>query len=78
MSQLTEDPIARGLAELPRVPIDPAAAEAVRRRARIELIESGSARPSWPVTALQGVLLTSGAVHAWFSLVMIARIFGSA
>ena len=78
MNPISDDPIARNLAELPPIPLDPAAADAVRRRARIAFIEGEGALPGWPAALLQGVLLASGAVYTCFSLIMIARIFGGA
>ncbi|XXX74280.1 hypothetical protein WMF30_42210 [Sorangium sp. So ce134] len=78
-----EDPLARGLAELPAVPLDPARAEAVRRRARAAFLEE-AARPgpharlsiAWSAVILPGLLLSSGAVYVWDCVQKLGQIYG--
>jgi hypothetical protein len=84
MSPIPDDPLLRGLAELPPVPVDDAAAEALRRRARIALVDEGAPRPAfarlaaaWSGAVLPGLLLASGAAYAWTSVIMFGRIFAS-
>ncbi|WP_437671770.1 hypothetical protein [Sorangium sp. So ce131] len=81
--QSEEDPLARALAELPAVPLDPARADVVRRSARAALIAEG-ARPrplarlslAWSAVILPGVLLSSGAVYVWVAVQKIGQIYG--
>lgn len=78
-----DDPILNSLAELPEVPIDPAAAEAVRRSARAALVEGGAPeRPAlsrlslaWSSAILPAILLGSGALYTWGAVQMMGRIF---
>ncbi len=77
-----DDPLLKSLSDLPAVPIDEAAAEALRRRARLALVEEAAgpfspARLSraWSDAVLPLVLAASGAAHAWLSLVAMAKIF---
>ncbi|WP_437973911.1 hypothetical protein WMF11_35520 [Sorangium sp. So ce295] len=78
-----EDPLARGLADLPPVaPLDPARADAVRRLARAALVETERPAPSarlslaWSAVILPGLLLSSGCVYVWDSVQKIGRIYG--
>ncbi|MGK3986216.1 hypothetical protein WME99_24435 [Sorangium sp. So ce136] len=78
-----EDPLARRLAELPAVPLDPAVADAVRRRARAALAEGAErpaplarTSPAWAAVLLPGLLLSSGAVYVWDSVQKIGQIYG--
>lgn len=78
-----EDPLARGLADLPQVaPLDPARADAVRRLARVALVETERPSPSarlsiaWSAVILPGLLLTSGCVYVWDSVQKIGQIYG--
>lgn len=86
MKQLSEDdPLARGLADLPAIHLDAAAADAVRRLARAELCAPAeAARPlarlslAWTSTLLPGLLLASGAAYTWGAVHMFVRVFGNA
>ena len=80
------DPLLTSLAELPDVPLDPAAADAVRRRARVALVDGrdGSAPASlaavrlsfaWSAAILPAILLISGGAYAWGAVRMMERIF---
>jgi hypothetical protein len=78
-----EDPLARGLADLPPVaPLDPARADAVRRLARAALGETERPAPSarlslaWSAVILPGLLLSSGCVYVWDSVQKIGQIYG--
>ena len=82
----TEDPILKRLADLPEVPLDAAAAAAaedVRRRARLVLIgEAPAPSPllahlsfAWSAAILPAVLLGSGAVYTVGAVRMIGQIF---
>ncbi|WP_441291787.1 hypothetical protein ACSRUE_16235 [Sorangium sp. KYC3313] len=78
-----EDPLARGLADLPPVaPLDPARADAVRRIARAALVEAERPAPSarlslaWSAVILPGLLLSSGCVYVWDSVQKIGQIYG--
>ncbi|WP_437587122.1 hypothetical protein [Sorangium sp. So ce1000] len=79
-----EDPLARGLADLPPVaPLDPARTDAVRRVARAALVEeaerpAASSRLSlaWSAVILPGLLLGSGCVYVWDSVQKIGQIYG--
>ncbi|WP_437851943.1 hypothetical protein [Sorangium sp. So ce363] len=81
-----EDPLARGLADLPPVaPLEPARADAVRRLARdalVELVETERLAPStrlslaWSAVILPGLLLSSGCVYVWDSVQRIGQIYG--
>ncbi len=85
MMKTPDDPILTSLAELPEVPLDPAAAEAVRRRARVALVDgsAGSAPPlaavrlsfAWSTAVLPAILLISGGAYAWGAVRMMERIF---
>jgi hypothetical protein len=86
MSPIPNDPLLRGLAELPPVPVDDAVADALLRRARAELIGAGerARRPlsahlaaAWSDAILPSVLVVSGAAYAWMSVIAIGRIFVS-
>lgn len=78
-----EDPLARGLAELPVVSLDPARADAIRRRARAAFLEEAE-RPAplvrlsftWSAVILPGLLLSSGAVYAWDCVQKLGQIYG--
>ncbi|WP_437276198.1 hypothetical protein WME90_33810 [Sorangium sp. So ce375] len=78
-----EDPLARSLADLPLVPLDPARADAVRLRARAALVDEAehpapSARLSlaWSAVILPALLLSSGCVYVWDSVQKIGQIYG--
>ncbi|WP_437294292.1 hypothetical protein [Sorangium sp. So ce426] len=78
-----EDPLARGLADLPPVaPLDPARADAVRRLARDALVEAERPAPSarlslaWSAVILPGLLLSSGCAYVWDSVQKIGQIYG--
>ncbi|WP_437912372.1 hypothetical protein WME73_35010 [Sorangium sp. So ce302] len=78
-----EDPLARGLADLPPVaPLEPARADAVRRLARDALVETERLAPStrlslaWSAVILPGLLLSSGFVYVWDSVQKIGQIYG--
>ncbi|WP_437903702.1 hypothetical protein WME95_35010 [Sorangium sp. So ce327] len=78
-----EDPLARGLADLPPVaPLDLARADAVRRLARAALAETERPAPSarlslaWSAVILPGLLLSSGCVYVWDSVQKIGQIYG--
>jgi hypothetical protein len=78
-----EDPLARGLADLPLVQLDPARADAVRLRARAALVDEAerpapSARLSlaWSAVILPALLLSSGCVYVWDSVQKIGQIYG--
>ncbi|WP_437924931.1 hypothetical protein WMF37_38790 [Sorangium sp. So ce291] len=80
---LGEDPLARSLADLPPVaPLDPARADAVRRLARVALVETERPAPSarlslaWSAVILPGLLLSSGCVYVWDSVQKIGQIYG--
>jgi hypothetical protein len=89
MTNTPDDPLLSSLAELPDVPLDPAAADAVRRRARVALGDdsahgSAPSLPSpalvrlsfaWSTAVLPAILLVSGGVYAWGAVRMLERIF---
>lgn len=78
-----EDPILKSLSELPEVPLDPAQADAVRRRARLALVgEAPAPDPlwarlsfAWSTAVLPAILLGSGAAYSWGAVKMMERIF---
>jgi hypothetical protein len=81
----SDDPILKSLADLPEVPLDAAASDRVRRRARIALVDT-AAEPhptlarlalAWSGGVLPAILLGTGAVYAWGAVLMIGRIFVS-
>jgi hypothetical protein len=86
MNPIPNDPLLRSLAGLPPVPVDDAVADALRRRARAELVGAGerALRPlssrlaaAWSDAILPSVLVVSGAAYAWMSVITIGRIFVS-
>ena len=80
-----DDPILNSLADLPEVPLDPAAADAVRRSARAALVDGdgGASRRlaltrlsiAWSTAILPAILLGSGAAYTWGAVQMMGRIF---
>lgn len=81
-SEAPHDPLLARLAELPAVPVDPAAAEALRRTARAALLEPATPPPllarlslTWAELGLPAVLLVSGAAYTWSSAQLMGRIF---
>lgn len=79
---LEDDPLLARLADLPAVPVDPIAAEALRRSARAELLERATPRPLfarlslvWGHVGLPALLGASGAAYTWSSIQLMGRIF---
>ncbi|AKT42579.1 hypothetical protein [Chondromyces crocatus] len=79
----SEDSILNDLAELPEVPCDAGAADALRRRARLVLTgEARASRPvlsrlsfAWSAAVLPAVLLGSGTAYVWSAMRLAEKIF---